>query len=165
MNKILTCFTQALVLSSGLLLMPSVYAQEDKLLIDNNGKAIYFAHPVEQIVSEQEHFYAFWVSQAAQCKADKPNKLKSLDDSNQPPTPSDFLCLLRSRQSLGKEWRRYLIDVSSAEAGGRDPKDEPPKPESEPVLPPKKPKIHWQECVLNTSAIDKNVASCALQLK
>ncbi len=160
MNKIVTRVAQAFVLSSSLWLIPSAYAQVDKLLI-GNGKKIQVTHPAEQIVSEQERFYAFWVSQVAQCKADTPTTQKSLEDSNQPPAAGDFLCLLRSRQSLGKAWRRYLIDVPSAEAGGRDPKDEPPKPESE----PKKPKIQWQECALNTSAGDNNVASCALQLK
>jgi hypothetical protein len=163
MIKLPKLFTQVLVLLSSLLLAPSVHAEEHKLLIDNNGANIYVAHPAEQIVSEQEHFYAFWVSQAAQCKTDTPNTQKSLEDSNQPPAAGDFLCLLRSRQSLGKEWRRYLIDVPSENAGDRYPKGNPvPMP---PESSTSKPKIHWQECVLNTSAVDNNVASCAMQLK
>ncbi len=165
MIKLPKLFTQVLVLLNSLLVATSVYAKEYKLLIDNNGANIYVAHLAEQIVGEQDHFYAFWINQAAQCKADMPSNLKSLDDAKQAPAPDYYLCLLHTKKSLGKNWRAYIIDVPSENAGDRypDPRKQGPVP-----MPPEstgKPKIHWQECVLNTSAIDKNVASCAVQLK
>jgi hypothetical protein len=137
----------------------SVQAEGEKptLSVERHDQTIEIKHSAEQNFGYDDFFYAMWVKKKAQCGAGVNEKHGSFTDIKPPSEKGSVFCVLRTKKSLGADWQRYAVSVTSEPPGERGPVNAPPID-----LPPKSPKTQKLKCVLETSGTD-NTETCTVK--